>query len=233
MLSTAKISSGSSIIEEDKVLKWILTDPHPLDYMGSCYGRSPPKGRAGKPLDLPPSLWKILEDKCPSELLSEPGHQPPIYDMTDLRYDDPSGQDDSYVMDDSDDIYVMPADPVSQSAPTCSVQSGYQDRRALRGTSRGYRSQSSYARRLASRKSKQQEFRRDFRQWKSRCKDSSLRTHGDQNPSPLICPKPAAQRRLCSQSRSFSQGYNQLRHVDKPVAVPAPTGFSLQLARGM
>ena len=132
-------------------------------------------------------------------------------------------------MDNSDDIYVMPDFPVSQSAPTYSVQSGYQDRRALRGTSRGYRSQSAYARRLASRKSKQQESRRGFRQWKSRCKDSSL-THGDQNPNPLICPKPAAQYRLCSQSRSYSQVYHQLRRVNKPVAVPVSTGFSLQLA---
>ena len=120
--------------------------------------------------------------------------------------------------------------PLSQSTPSHSVQCGYQDRRALRGTSKGYRSQSTYERRLASRKVKQQDSRRDFRQWKSRCKDSSLRTHGDQNPTPLICPKPTAQSRLLSQSRSYSQGYNQLRHVEKPIAVPIPAGFSLQLA---
>ena len=154
---------------------------------------------------------------------SSSGHQPPIYAMTDLCYDDPSGQDHN-----SDDIMLCLIFQYHR-APTYSVQSGYQDRRALRGTSRGYRSQSSYARRLASPKSKQQESRKDFRQWKSRCKDSSL-THRDQDPNPLICPKPAAQYRLCSQSRSYSQGYNQLRHVNKPVAVPVPTGFSLQLA---
>ena len=171
--------------------------------------------------------WKTSARESSSQ---SPGHRPPIWDMIDLRYDDPSGQDDIYVMDDSDDIYVMPDFPVSQRAPTCSVQSGYQDRGALRGTSRGYRSQSSYARRLASRKPEQQESRRGFRQWKSRCKDSFLRTHGDQNPNPLICPKPAAQHRLCSQSRSFSHGYNELRQVEKPVAVPVPTGFPLQLA---
>ena len=116
--------------------------------------------------------------------------------MTDLHYGDPSGHDDIYNMDDSDDIYVMTDCPVSQTAPTNSVQSGYQDRRALRGISRGYRSESSYSRRRSSRKIKQQEARRDFRQWKSGCKDSSLWTHGDQNPNPLICPKPAARRRL-------------------------------------
>ena len=47
---------------------------------------------------------------------------------------------------------------------------------------------------------------------------------------PLICPKPAALGRLLSQSRSFPQGYNQLRYSDKPHSVPVPTGFSLQLA---
>ena len=171
--------------------------------------------------------WKICAQQGSDE---GQGHKPPIYSMTDLHYDDPSGHDDIYNIDDSDDIYIMTDFPVSQTAPTNSVQGGYQDRRALRGTSRGYRSESSYLRRLSSRKTKQQEARRDFRQWKSRCKDSSLRTHGDQNPNPLICPKPAAQRRLLSQSRNFPQGYNQLRQVQKPVAVPVPTGFSLQLA---
>ena len=158
------------------------------------------------------------------------GYQQLIYSMTDLHYDDPLGHDDIYNIDDSDDIYIMTDFPVSQTAPTHSVQGGYQDQRALRRTSRGYRSESSYLRRLSSRKSKQQEARRDFRQWKSRCKDSSLRTHGDQNPNPLICPKPAAQHRFISQSRRFPQGYNQLRHVEKPAAVPVPTGFPLQLA---
>ena len=49
--------------------------------------------------------WKTSARESSSQ---SPGHRPPIWDMTDLRYDDPSGQDDIYVMDDSDDIYVMP-----------------------------------------------------------------------------------------------------------------------------
>ena len=64
----------------------------------------------------------------------------------------------------------------------------------------------------------------------SACKDTSLRTHGGHNPNPLMRPKPAAQKRLASQSRRFSQGYNQLRFVNKPAAVPVPTGFQLQFA---
>ena len=40
------------------------------------------------------------------------GHKPPIYDMTNLRYDDPSGHDDIYDMDDSDDMYVIIDFPV-------------------------------------------------------------------------------------------------------------------------
>ena len=66
--------------------------------------------------------------------------------------------------------------------------------------------------------------------WKSSCKDAYLRTRGGQNPNPLICPKPAACKRLISQSRSFPQGYNQLRYSQKSVSVPLPTGFQLQLA---
>ena len=38
------------------------------------------------------------------------------------------------------------------------------------------------------------------------------------------------QKRLDAQSRSFPQGYNQLRYVHKPVAVPVPAGFQLQLS---
>ena len=37
------------------------------------------------------------------------------------------------------------------------------------------------------------------------CKDTSLRTRGGHNPNPLMRPKPAAQKRLASQSRRFSQ----------------------------
>ena len=133
-------------------------------------------------------------------------------------------------MDDRDDIYIMADFPLDSSAPQNSVQSGYQNRRALRGASRGHRSESAILRRRNSRITKQQEARRDYRQWKSHCKDSSLRTHGDQNPKPLTCPKPAALDRLSSQTRSVSHGYNQLRFVQKTGSVPVPTGFSLQIA---
>ena len=62
--------------------------------------------------------------------------------MDDLRYDDPMGHDNIYNIDDSDDIYLMADFPVSQSAQSHSAQCGYQDRRALKGTSRGHRSES-------------------------------------------------------------------------------------------
>ena len=153
---------------------------------------------------------------------------PPIYSIDDLHYDDPGGHDDIYNIDDSDDIYNMTDLPLSQSAPDHSVQSGYQNRRVLRGTSRGYRSEFSFIRRWSSWRNKQQEAPRDFRKWKASasCKDASLRTHGAQNTNPLICPKPAVQKRLISQSRSFSHGYNQLRNVNNSIAVPVPTGFT-------
>ena len=106
--------------------------------------------------------WKSCARKDYSQ---NPGHDDQIYSTTDLHYDDPSGHDDIYNMDDSDDIYIMADFPLDESAQHHSVQSGYQDRRALRGTSRGYRSESAILRRLASRKTKQQEARRDYRQW--------------------------------------------------------------------
>ena len=60
------------------------------------------------------------------------------------------------------------------------------------------------------------------------CKEAPFRTHGGQNPKPLTCPKPAAQTRIMSQSRKFSKGANQLRNVNKPAAIPVPTGFKTE-----
>ena len=57
------------------------------------------------------------------------------------------------------------------------VQCSYQDRRALRGSHRGQRSESSCARRFDSWKQQQRTSTQDFRQWKSKYKDSTLRTH--------------------------------------------------------
>ena len=109
------------------------------------------------------------------------------------------------------------------------VPCGYQDRRALRGSHRGRRSESSRARRFDSWK-QQRTSRQDFRQWKSKYKDSTLRTHGDQNPKPLVCPTPTAQYRLHSQSKKFSKGPNQLRQSDKSTSVSLPTGFDINIA---
>ena len=90
--------------------------------------------------------------------------------------------------------------------------------------------QSSRARRFDSWKQQQRTSRQDFRQWKSKYKDSMLRTHGDQNPKPLVCPTPTAQYRLHSQSKKFSKGPNQLRQSDKSTSVSQPTGFDINIA---
>ena len=98
----------------------------------------------------PGSRWTYLQAygrswKCSAQKDSSHVHGPqqPIYMMDDLHHDDPRGHDDIYNMDDSDDIYSMADFPLSQETQSYSVQSGYQDRRVLRGTSRGHRSDSS------------------------------------------------------------------------------------------
>ena len=101
---------------------------------------------------------------------------------------------------------------------------GYQNRRALRGSHRGIRCPESEQRRFASQKSKQQSSRRDYRQWKSNFKDSTLRSHCDQNPKPLKCPTTAALNRLQSQPRRCSKGSNQLRKKQyRPLSLRALT----------
>ena len=110
------------------------------------------------------------------------------------------------------------------------AQSGYQDRCALRGTHKGTRSPAAIARRFTNWKTKQVTSRRDFRAWKSHFKDSTLRTHGGQNPKPLVCPKPAVENRLRSQSKMFADRANRLRSSDKRVALPVVTGFVLNIA---
>ena len=185
----------------------------------------------------PGSRWTYLQAygrswKCSArkDVPQVQGQNTPIYSMEDLHYSGPCGHDDIYTIDDCDDIYIFADFPLAQLAQNHSVQCGYQDRRTLRGTSRGYRSEASFIRRWSSWRNKQQEARRDFRQLKASCKDASLRTHGGQKPNPLICPKPAVYKRLLSQSRIFTHGYNQLCNVNKSVAIPVPTGFQLQLA---
>ncbi len=161
------------------------------------------------------------------------GQTPHIYDWNHLRYRDQYGPpDDIYGNDDCDDFFHSRLDSTAPNWAESfgTVQSGYQNRRALRGTHRGWRSQESSVRRFRSWKFKQQASRRDYRLWKSTFKDSTLRTHGDQNPKPLTCPKPATQLRLQANIRSFSKGFNQLRCSDKHVSLPLPTGFSLCLA---
>ena len=113
--------------------------------------------------------------------------------------------------------------PAHQAVPR-----GYQDQRALRGTHRGVRSFNSFQRKFDSWKSKQRSSRQDYRLWKS-----TLRTHGDQNPKPRVCPTSAAQYRLCSQdsqAKKFSKGSNQLRHSEKTATTPLPKGFDINIA---
>ena len=123
------------------------------------------------------------------------------------------------------------SDNLEFQGPPLPVQSGYQDRCTLRGTHRGTRSFDALARRFINWKAKQVTSRRDFRAWKSHHnKDSTLRTHGDQNPKPLVCPKPAVEIRLRSQAKSFTDHSNRLRSSNKKVALPTPTGFDLNIA---
>ena len=49
-------------------------------------------------------------------------------------------------------------------------------------------------------------------------KDSTLRTHGCQNPTPVVCPKPAVEMRLQTQTRRCQKGVNQVRYCHREVS---------------
>ena len=154
-----------------------------------------------------------------------------LYEWNHLSCAGASPLDDIYDIDDEDDIcdWYGPEDHGFKRTPV-PVQSAYQDRCALRGTHRGTRSSDALARRFTNWKSKQISSRRDFRPWKSHYKDSTLRTHSDQNPKPLVSPKPAVEVRLRSQAKHFNDHSNRLRNCNKQVALPIPTGFDLNIA---
>ena len=169
--------------------------------------------------------WPRLSDSTDS-----PSSAQNIYHWNHLRYAG-SGPDDIYISD-VDDEYDDAGLSDQHLDQDCAigVPCGYQDRRALRGSHRGTRSEASRTRRFTSWKQKQKDSRQDFRIWKSSYKDSTLRTHGDQNPKPLTCPKSTAQIRLQSQASSFANNANQLRNSCKSVAAPLPTGFDIHIA---
>ena len=115
------------------------------------------------------------------------------------------------------------------------LPSGYQHREAHGGnTQRGYRSISSYQRRLQAWKSSRIEGRRDFRRWKSSLKDTTLRVHGGSNPKPLIHPRPTYVERFVKSAKS--QGHNHhathvhsMRSVMDKCTVPIPTNTAISL----
>ena len=158
-----------------------------------------------------------------------PGDAQHIYDWNHLRYEG-SGPDDIYVSDVDDDYDDAGPNIQRDQSSNVGVLRGYQDRRALRGSHIGSRSEASRTRRFTSWKQHQRDSRQDFRIWKSSYKDSTLRTHGDQNPKPLTCPKSTAQIRLQSQASSVANNANQLRNSCKSVAAPLPTGFDFGIA---
>ena len=97
-----------------------------------------------------------------------------IYEWSQLSYEGASPLDDIYDIDDEDDIcdWLGFEDCELQTTPL-PVQSGYQDRCALRGTHGGTRSSDALARRFTNWKSKQILSRRGFRAWKSHYKVQS------------------------------------------------------------
>ena len=127
-----------------------------------------------------------------------------MYQWSHLHYQDSAPKDDIYVSDvddDVDDVWQW-SDPLMRSKEACphpeDVPCSYQDRRALRGSHRAILSPDFQQRRFSSWKEKQKASRQDYGTWKSNFKDSTLRTHGDQNPKPLICPTSAALCRIQS-----------------------------------
>ena len=114
--------------------------------------------------------------------IDSPGNAQQMYQWSHLHYQDSDPRDIIYVSDVDDDV----------------VPCSYQDRRALRGSHRAIRSPDFQQRRFSSWKEKEKALRQDYEEWKSNFKDSTLRTHGDQNPKPLICPTSAALCRIQS-----------------------------------
>ena len=151
-----------------------------------------------------------------------------IYEWNHLPYGGDDTPDDVYDMDDADDIADWRGPKGHECSALPSVQCGYQDRCALRGTHGGVRSEEATNRLFQGWKSRQIKSRRDSRPWKSSYKDSTLRTHGDQNPKPLICPKPAVS--MSFQSKAKQDHINRLRNCNKIVALPLPTSFDLTIA---
>ena len=97
----------------------------------------------------------------PSSIMVSQGNAQHIYDWNHLRYEG-SGPDDIYVSDVDDDYDDAGPDQWDQSG-NLGVPCGYQDRRALRGSHRGSRSEASRTRRFTSWKQHQRGSRQDFR----------------------------------------------------------------------
>ena len=233
MPSMEEISSGSGTIDEASRMRFTHIAPLPLDYTGHCYGRSPPSGagreaaghtsKASSHIGTDPAPLPVRILRAQPKAFTNGNH---------LRYEG-LGPDDIYVSDVDDKQDDSGSHPPISSADHAfneEVPCGYQDRRALRGSHRGQRSADSRLRRFNSWKDLKRTSRHDFRQWKSQYKDSTLRTHGDQNPKPLVCPTSAVQSRLQSQAQKFSKGPNQLRRSDKSISVPLPSGFDINIA---
>ena len=173
--------------------------------------------------------WTVRSSPISSTMEHSCNSSTNTYEWNHLNYEWVNPLEDIYDIDDEDDRCDW-SENLEFQGPPLPVQSGYQDRCALRGTHRGTRSPDALARRFTHWKSKQVTSRRDFRAWKSHFKDSTLRTHGDQNPKPLVCPKPAVELRLRSQAKSFKDHSNRLRSSDRKVALPVPAGFDLNVA---
>ena len=112
--------------------------------------------------------------------------------------------------------------------------SGYQHREAHGGTQRGMRSFASNQRRLQSWKDARREGRKDYRIWKSSIRDSTLRVHGGQNPTPPIHPKPTYVERFFKASRSVppsSQTVQLHKHrfASSKCTIPIPTNTGLHV----
>ena len=112
---------------------------------------------------------------------------------------------------------------------------GCQHREAHRGNSRGVRSDSAIERRRELAKTKRAQGRRDFRMWKSGCKDATRRVPGGPHPLPPAYPKPTSTVRLLKQlnpcrARSLRHAPHQSRDINSKLSFPLPTGTQVKIA---
>ena len=102
--------------------------------------------------------------------------------------------------------------PEDPTPPLNPKPRGYQNRDTIGGTSRGQRSSQAKTRRFQKWTQNKRSRRRDYREWKSALKGTTLRTHGGSIPVPPSSPSPTRIERLRSTVRRTQSSPSNWRY---------------------